>query len=54
MIAALADALITVLAVAGVIGLVAGLVWLPARLVRGLNAPKRLPDEDENDLTHWT
>lgn len=48
----LIDILIPVIMVAtGVAALVVALAWLPTRLVRGLNAPKRVPDGDEDDHT---
>ena len=46
----LASITLIAIAVLSVLGLVVALVWLPLRVVRGLNAPER--DED-NDLT-WT
>lgn len=48
---ALIDILIAVIVASGVAGLVVALAWLPTRLVRGLNAPKRVPDGDEDDHT---
>lgn len=47
----LIDIVIAVIVATGVAGLVVALVWLPTRLVRGLNAPKRVPDGDEEDHT---
>lgn len=47
----LIDILIAVIVATGVAGVVVGVFWLPTRLVRGLNAPKRVPDGDEDDHT---